>query len=128
MHTKTSMKSTPSGGRGPRTLATPSRRVSRPDDGNAFLPDNLGKLQPLPANDAESLAEEFVASATACESVREDANDEVVDDEEGGPFLVLDDDAQLPPEREERDPEREGHGPVQREQIERGAWWSSRGI
>lgn len=121
------MKRTPASGRGTRSNEAPSHRPSRPDDGNAFVPDNVGKLQPLPASDAESFAEEFVASATACESVSEEATDEVVDDEEGGPFLVLDDDAQLPPEPEERDQGREGHEPVQKELMERGAKWSSRG-
>ena len=71
---------------------------SRPDDGNAFVPDNLGTLEPLPVADAEAFAEEFVASATAAESAYENAEDEVVDDENGGPVLVLEDDASLPPE------------------------------
>jgi hypothetical protein len=99
--------------------------VQRVDGGDAFVPDNVGKLQPLPAPDAESDAEEFVATALTGESVVEDARDEVVDDEEGGPFIVLDDDGRLPSPPEERDPDREGHDPVSRVETYRGARWAS---
>jgi hypothetical protein len=103
------------------------RPGERPDDGNAFVPDNIGQLKPLAASDAEAFAEEFIGSATGAESVREDAEDEVVDDEEGGPFIVLDDNAKLPPEPSERNPDREGHEPVQQKQMTRGAKWAARG-
>lgn len=109
-----------------RDRERPSQR--RPDDGNAFLPDTIGQLRPLPASDAESLAEEFIGSATGAESVREDALDEVVDEEEGGPFIVLDEDAKLPPVPEERSQEREGHEPMRHEQTFRGARWAARGL
>jgi hypothetical protein len=81
-----------------RQHSEPVTPRSRPDDGNAFVPDNVGTLEPLPSADAEAFAQEFVASATAAESVHEAAQDEVVEDETGGPFLVLQDDASLPPE------------------------------
>jgi hypothetical protein len=64
----------------------------RPDDGEAFLPDPTQSEDhnPLGNTDAESFAEEFIASATAGEPVEMDAADEVVEEEWGGPFLELD--------------------------------------
>jgi hypothetical protein len=64
--------------------------LERPDGGAAFLPDRFAG-GPLLESDAESVAEEFIASATMGESVGEDARDEVVDEENGGPFLELED-------------------------------------
>ncbi|MBX3219224.1 MAG: hypothetical protein KF795_01820 [Labilithrix sp.] len=92
------------------------------------MPDTTGQLRPLADADAEALAEEFIGSATNAESVREDAEDEVVDEEEGGPFIVLDDQARLPSEPVERAPESEGHEPVQRAQSSRGARWAAKGV
>ncbi|HVJ89117.1 MAG TPA: hypothetical protein VM580_04885 [Labilithrix sp.] len=109
------------------TEKTPERVPQRPDDGNAFVPDTIGQLTPLPAADAEAFAQEFIGSATGAESVREDALDEVVDEEDGGPFIDLDEDAQLPPLPEEREDEREGQEPLQQEQILRGGKWAARG-
>lgn len=102
-------------------------KSERPDDGNAFVPDPSGQSKPLKADDAESFAEEFVASATGGESVREDAHDEVVDDEEGGPFIVLTESGQLPTGPEERLPESDGHEPVRQAETRRGARWAARG-
>jgi hypothetical protein len=102
-------------------------RVPRPDDGNAFVPDTTGTHEGIRAPDAESDAEEFVASALTGEHIGEDSRDEVVDDEEGGPFIVLNDDGRLPTVPEERDPEREGHSSVEYEQRLRGGRWASRG-
>jgi hypothetical protein len=121
------MKSGHASGHGHRTGGTPYASSSRPDDGNAFVPDTIGQLRPIDVPDAESAAEEFVASALMGESVGEDARDEIVDDEEGGPFIVLDDEGQLPPELEERSLERDGHDLVQREEGLRGARWAWRG-
>ena len=90
------------------------------------MPDNVGTHEPLKAADAESFAEEFVASALRGESVRADSGDEVVDDEEGGPFILLDDDARLPSVPEEKDPDREGHDSVSRAESMRAARWASR--
>lgn len=61
-----------------------SRQPSRPED-RAFLPTEPGA--PFAADDVEYLAEEFIASATSAESVGEDARNESVIDELGGPFL-----------------------------------------
>jgi hypothetical protein len=63
----------------------------RPDDGEAFLPDpsTRDRHNALADSDAESFAEEFIASATAGEPVAPDAEDEVVEEEWGGPFLEL---------------------------------------
>ncbi|MBX3215173.1 MAG: hypothetical protein KF850_24265 [Labilithrix sp.] len=105
-----------------------TRPAGRPDDGNAFVPDTIGQLRPIPAPDAEAFAEEFIGSATAGESVSEDAEDEVVDEEEGGPFIVLDAEARLPSEPEEREPASEGHDDVQRAQSTRGARWAAKGV
>jgi hypothetical protein len=67
--------------------------ADRPDDGEAFLPDPQGRRGTehgsLTATDGESFAEEFIASATAGEPVEMDAQDEVVEEEWGGPFLEL---------------------------------------
>lgn len=64
----------------------------RQDDGEAFLPDpaTRDRHNALADTDGESFAEEFIASATAGEPVEMDAQDEVVEEEWGGPFLELD--------------------------------------
>lgn len=64
----------------------------RPDDGEAFLPDPSTTRShiALGNTDAESFAEEFIASATAGEPVEMEAQDEVIEEEWGGPFLELD--------------------------------------
>jgi len=68
----------------------------RSDDGTTFLPDPTGSLRHDVASmaDGESFGEEFVASATAGEPVEMDAQDEVVEEEWGGPFLELDADSE----------------------------------
>ena len=72
------------------TVRARRKAMNRPDDGEAFLPDPTRRGAHITANDAESFGEEFVASATAGEPLHMDAADEVVDEEEGGPFLELD--------------------------------------
>jgi hypothetical protein len=59
----------------------------RPDDGNAFIPDPEGG--PARASDdlAESLAEEYLNSATRGNETAEEALDDVVPEEIGGPFV-----------------------------------------
>jgi hypothetical protein len=104
------------------------RAAERPDDANAFIPDTTGQSRPLAAADAESLAEEFIGAATGGDSVTQDAEDEVVEEEEGGPYTLLDDEARLPPEPEERSLAADGREPVQREQLTRGARWAARGV
>lgn len=113
----------PTKGNGSRR--SPPRPPERPDDGTAFLPDRAGDIRPIAA-DAESLAEEYLISAVAGDHVSDDARDEVSDDELGGPFIVLDEDARLPPVPEERDPERDGREPVTQEGALRGARWAAR--
>ena len=73
----------------PRSIVM-NKEHKHPDSGDAFLPDATREHMPIPAADAESFAEEFIASATAAEAVQEDARDEVVDEEQGGPFLIED--------------------------------------
>jgi hypothetical protein len=104
------------------------QRSSRPDDGNAFVADTIGQLKPLSSPDAEAFAEEFIGCATGAESVSEDAQDEVVDDEDGGPFIVLNDEAQLPTLPDENKAESEGHESVEHEHAVRGANWAARGV
>jgi hypothetical protein len=111
-----------------RARSTGAPRSDRRDGGDAFVPDTIGRHQALATDDAEAWAEEFVASALNGESVGESARDEVVDDEEGGPFIVLDGDARLPTVPEEREPEREGHEPVSQQHVLRGARWAARGV
>lgn len=58
------------------------------DDGDAFVADvgrGHGRLSP----DAEDFAEEFMVSATSGEDAFEDARDEFVCEELGGPFLEI---------------------------------------
>ena len=65
----------------------------RTDGGVAFLPDPNDSKRRVPVaamGDGESFGEEFIASATAGEPVEMDAQDEVVEEEWGGPFLELD--------------------------------------
>lgn len=116
------------------------RGPQRLDDGNAFLPDTVGQNQPIAVPDAESFAEEFIGSATRGEPVYESAHEEVAEDEDGGPFIVLDEEAQLPPEPEEPGiehvPEAETETETETEPAEaeaeraapRGANWAARGV
>ncbi len=73
------------------TLREARKNARRSDTGEAFLPDAVadGVHGRLPSDDAEWFAEEFIATATGGESLSESARDEVVDEEEGGPFLEL---------------------------------------
>jgi hypothetical protein len=66
-----------------RPAATKSKRHRAPD--TAFL----GVERALDWDDAESFAEEYIASATGAEAIAETARDEFVMEEVGGPFLDL---------------------------------------
>jgi len=62
------------------------RRPLRRDGGDAFLPDPAsGTFISYP--DAESAAEEFIASVTSADFVNEEARNELSMDEIGGPFV-----------------------------------------
>jgi hypothetical protein len=104
-------------------------RPARLDDGNAFLPDLGGNGSTSAAADAEFFGEEFIGSATTGESQSEAVRDEVVDEEDGGPFIVLGEDGSLPPDDsdEQVQIEAEGHEPIARAQSLRGANWAARG-
>jgi hypothetical protein len=67
-----------------------AHKPSRPDDGEAFLPDPE-QGGPARADDdlAEELAEEFVRSATSAEEAAADARDELLPEELGGPFVEV---------------------------------------
>lgn len=66
------------------------RAATRSDDANAFLPDPDGG--PAHTNDdlAESLAEGYIASATSGEDMNDEALDQIVPEEIGGPFVETD--------------------------------------
>jgi hypothetical protein len=79
------------------------RRARRLDDGDAFVPDTISEHRHITADDAESFAEEFIAAALGGEPVAQEAADEVVAEEQGGPFILLDDEARLPLREEDDD-------------------------
>jgi hypothetical protein len=85
------------------TLRARRKAMHRSDDGEAFLPDPSRRGAHITATDAESFGEEFVASATGGEPVQSDAADEVVEEEEGGPFLELDSSAEADDVPEDKD-------------------------
>jgi hypothetical protein len=59
-----------------------------PDDGHAFLPDPRDSGQARTRDEiAETLAEEFVTSATSAEETAPDLRDEFTVEEVGGPFV-----------------------------------------
>ncbi len=65
-------------------------RKTRPDDADAFLPDPARKGRARTSDSlAESLAEEFLASATSAEEATEGVRDAVLPEEVGGPFLEV---------------------------------------
>jgi hypothetical protein len=77
------------------TIRAVRKQAHRPDTADAFLPDPEDGVY-ITADDAESFAEEFIATATTGEYVEMDALDEVSDDEDGGPYLELEDDVDAP--------------------------------
>ena len=103
-------------------------RPTRSDDGNAFLPDITDASVGMTASaaDAEFFGEEYIGAATTGESQSETARDEVVDEEEGGPFIVLGEDGSMP-ESQVDSMENEGHEPMAQQDRVRGARWMSRG-
>ena len=70
-----------------RRASTVRRRV---DDADAFLPDPAAGGRARTSDIlAESLAEEFLVSATSAEEAVESVRDAVVPEEVGGPFLEV---------------------------------------
>ena len=70
------------------------RRPFRRDGGDAFLPDPASGTF-ITVSEAESVAEEFIASATSAECVVEEARNELSMDEIGGPFVEDDESLEL---------------------------------
>ena len=103
-------------------------RPTRLDDGNAFLPDVASGAPGMTSSaaDAEFFGEEYIGSATTGESQSEAVRDEVVDEEEGGPFIVLGEDGSMPESRADSF-ENEGHEPMAQQDRFRGARWVARG-
>lgn len=97
------------------TLRASRKAAKRADDGEAFLPDPYaegGRHAPLTEDDAESFGEEFIAAATTGEAVAEDARDEVSEEEDGGPFLLLEPAEEVAEtEGEESEPSEAAHRP-----------------
>jgi hypothetical protein len=73
----------------PERVREARAHAHRPDDGEAFLPDSAEEPNSLIQTDGEPFAEEFIASALAGEPAEPEANDEVIEEEWGGPFLEL---------------------------------------
>ena len=67
---------------------TPHERHVRKDDGNAFFPDPGEGPAHTSDGLAQELAEEFLIGATSGEQVAEDALNEQVTEELGGPFVI----------------------------------------
>ena len=70
------------------------RRPFRRDGGDAFLPDPASGTF-ITVSDAESAAEEFIASVTSADCVLEEARNELSMDEIGGPFVEEDEQLDL---------------------------------
>jgi hypothetical protein len=87
----------------PRTTLPFRRRFSRPDDADAFFPDPAGGRARTDDVLAESLAEEFLSSATSAEEVNEEVRDEVLPEEFGGPFIEVRAATEYSREPDERD-------------------------
>lgn len=58
-----------------------NRRPAPLDDGDAFIPDCRRGPIHLADDEADALAEEFIASATSGEEIAEDARNELVPEE-----------------------------------------------
>lgn len=71
----------------PRTpLVAPGRR-GRSDSGDAFIPDPESGPAHTDDDLAETLAEDFVRSATTGEDAEDETMDQIVPEEIGGPFV-----------------------------------------
>lgn len=77
----------------------------RPDDGDAFLRDP--QSGPAHSNDdlADSLAEDFLSSATSGEESTEEAHDQFLAEELGGPFIEGRASAEFANDTDESNPE-----------------------
>jgi hypothetical protein len=65
-----------------------ARRVERSDSGDAFFPDPQGNGPARAPDDlAETLAEDYLASATTGGNVDDEVLNQVVPEEIGGPFV-----------------------------------------
>jgi len=84
------------------TKRRPDKR--RTDDADAFIPDPEGGRARTSDDLAETLAEDFVASATSGESVNEDVFDSVVPEESGGPFVETTSDEEFAQGTDESNP------------------------
>jgi hypothetical protein len=65
----------------------PVRSSGRSDSGDAFFPDPEGGPARAPDDLAETLAEDFLASATTGNDVDDEVMNQVVPEEIGGPFI-----------------------------------------
>jgi hypothetical protein len=77
------------------TIRALRKQSRRKDDADAFVLDPIESGMRIKVDDAESVAEEFIATATTGESVEMDAQDEVIDEEDGGPFVEIESEVEL---------------------------------
>ena len=75
-----------------------ANHVHRLDGATAFVPDPSEGYARAPDDLAEALAESYVSAATSGEQHADQALDDFVDEELGGPFLEQDGEVDLPPE------------------------------
>jgi hypothetical protein len=66
----------------------PLRGNKRPDDADAFFPEPENGPARAPDDLAEELAEEFVSSATSGEEAANEGHEQLVPEENGGPFVL----------------------------------------
>jgi hypothetical protein len=76
-----------SGAKAARPSAFEPHIHPRSDDGNAFMPDPEGGPARIKDDLAESLAEEFISSATEGNETADEVLDGIVPEEIGGPFV-----------------------------------------
>jgi hypothetical protein len=70
-----------------RSSRTTREHIRRQDGASAFFPDPQQSAGPVKDDLAENLAETFLQSATSGEEQGEDAMNELVAEEIGGPFV-----------------------------------------
>jgi hypothetical protein len=70
-----------------QAIAPDPDHLARQDTADAFIPDPEGGPARINDDLAESLAEEYLASATSGEDTSDEVLDRVVSEEIGGPFI-----------------------------------------
>lgn len=94
----------------PKKQSSARARVSvhahvRPDGGDAFFPEPKSGQVRAPDDLAEELAEEFLSSATSGEESGQERLEQIVPEENGGPFIQTSGDAEFASGTDESNPE-----------------------